>query len=73
MRALLAILLLTAGCTGVVREPALAIPERPPIRFYLVTGSGMVCITEADGDKLEKWIDELDAFEAARQRLLKRD
>jgi hypothetical protein len=61
------------GCVRVAYEPALPMPERPPIRFFLspaASGPANVCLTQEDGDKLAKYLDKLNAFEEARERAL---
>jgi hypothetical protein len=60
---------LLAGCVSVVQEPAIPMPARPPITFFLQQGN--VCMSQDDADALSKFADELDAFSAARDRLLK--
>lgn len=66
--ALLALLALS-GCVAVRAEPALPMPERPPIRFFRVPPD--VCLSEADANALATYILQLNEFEAARERLLK--
>jgi hypothetical protein len=65
---LIALSLLLAGCVRVAYEPALPMPDRPNIRFSLENGK--VCLSEEDADKLAKYMDKLNAFDAARQRAL---
>lgn len=59
-----------AGCVVMRREPDLAFPQRPTLHFG-VCQPGFVCLTDADADKLLKWVKELEAFEKHRQRVLK--
>ncbi|HJR01816.1 MAG TPA: hypothetical protein VKA83_09305 [Methylomirabilota bacterium] len=57
------------GCVHVALEPELPLPVRPKIKFFRQQGN--VCMTEDEADQLGKFADELDAFKAARERLLK--
>lgn len=57
------------GCVHVATEPALEIPQRPIAHFRC--RDGVCCLSEADTNAIIKWVKELDAFEAARQRVLK--
>ena len=69
---LLAVLLLS-GCAWFARwkpEPAaLPFPPIPAVQWSLCQ-PGMFCLQSADADKLDKFMDQLRAFQAARQRLL---
>lgn len=65
--AALAALLLTS-CVRVAYEPALEMPPRPAIHFNMC--GELVCLSQADADKLAKYLDKMNAFEAARQRAL---
>lgn len=60
--------LLLGGCVHVVND-ALPMPARPALTFFLCAPH--VCLTEADADRLAKWLDQLNAFAAARERVLK--
>jgi hypothetical protein len=62
--------MMLSGCVVMRREPDLEFPQRPAITFG-VCRPGFVCLTDADADKLLKWVKEIAAFEAARQRVLK--
>jgi hypothetical protein len=64
-----AIMVLLSGCVYVANEPALDFPERPSIVWSV--RDGRTCIDEEDADAFSKWIDKLNEFEAARQRLLR--
>jgi len=59
---------LLGGCVHVAQEPLLPLPERPKIRFFLCD-TDKVCLSQADADLLAKFLDQLNAFEAGRQRL----
>lgn len=59
-------LLLFSGCVRVAYEPALEMPTRPQIHFKLC--GELVCLSQEDADKLAKYLDKMNAFEAARQR-----
>lgn len=70
-RALLVAVVLAglAGCVSVLREPALPMPERPPISVYQQP-EGFFCMNETDFQAFVKWLRKLNEFEAARQRFL---
>ena len=70
-RALAAVLLLgLVGCARWRSEPAeLPFPDPPAVHFFLC-GADHVCLSQADADRLAKWMDKLRAFQAARERLL---
>lgn len=59
---------LLAGCVTVAYEPALPMPERPKLHFFLCEPN--VCLSQEDADKLAKYLDKLNAFDAARQRMI---
>lgn len=59
---------LLGGCVHVGYEPALEMPARPSIHFKLC--GELVCLSQEDADKLAKYLDKMNAFEAARQRAL---
>jgi hypothetical protein len=60
--------LLLGGCAFWRGEPtALRFPEPPAIGFY--DADGAVCMTGSDADRLARWLDELNAFRRARERL----
>ena len=61
--------LLFLGCVHVVSEPALPLPTRPAWHFF-VCDTDKICLTQADADLLNKWLDKLSAFEASRQRVI---
>jgi hypothetical protein len=63
------IALLLTGCVHVAYEPALEMPERPKLH-WTICGEKQLCLSEADADKLAKFLDKLNAFEAARQRAM---
>ena len=60
---------LFVGCVHVAYEPPLAMPTRPPIRFFMCD-TDKVCMTQTDADLFSKWVDKLDAFETGRQRVI---
>ena len=63
--------LLLGGCVSVsAQEPALPFPQAPTMTFML-DQDGDICMSQADANLLSKWKGKLDAFEAARERLLK--
>lgn len=64
-----ALLAALSGCVHVAYEPPLAMPTRPPIRFFMCD-TDKVCMTQADADLFSKWVDKLDAFETGRQRVI---
>ena len=64
------VVLFLCGCVHVVSEPALPFPERPEITFIRCVPV-MVCLTEADANKLLKYTQQLDEFQQERERLLK--
>ena len=68
--AVLAWALLFVGCVRVLSEPALPMPVRPEVTFIRCVPV-MICMTEADANKLLKYTQQLDEFEAERARLLK--
>ena len=65
-----------AGCARFGGEPRyLEFPDEPHITWALcdpVQDTVRVCISQADAQKLAKWIDKLRAFEHARERLIKK-
>lgn len=64
---LLAVLLL-AGCISVNVVPtALPLPEAPELTF--ISQTGQICLSEADANKLNKFLQQLDAFRHAWERL----
>lgn len=66
---LAAALLLLGGCVSVAHEPALPFPDRPAVKFYR-TPVG-ICTSEAEAQEMIRWIQKLNEFEAARDRLIK--
>ena len=66
-RSLAAGLALLPGCAYVVAEPAFPAPERPPLAFFLIGRD--VCLSEEDGNALARYLEKLNALEAARERL----
>ena len=64
-----ALLVLLTGCVRVAYEPSLPFPEKPAWRFFLCD-TDKVCLTQADANKLNKWLDKVEAFRAGRSRLL---
>lgn len=69
---LLAALFLLTGCVHVATEPALPLPERPDIHFFRCGLEDMwVCLTEADGNALLRYVQKLNEWEAARQEMLR--
>ena len=58
-----------SGCVRVAYEPELEMPERPKLH-WTVCGEKQLCLSDADADKLAKFLDKLNAFGAARQRML---
>ena len=57
-----------AGCISVNVIPTeLPLPVMPEIQF--VSSEGTICLSEADADKLRKFLDQLNAFRAAWERL----
>lgn len=75
-RAVPLLVILLAGCASWRREPALLeFPQPPHVEFFLCRipkeHISMVCLSQDDASALVKWMDKLDAFEAARQRLLR--
>ena len=66
---ILAALFLLFGCVHVVQEPALPYPERPGIQ--VVCHDGACCMTRDDAVLFLKWLQKLNEFETARERLLK--
>lgn len=73
LSALLLSLILAGGCAWFARwkpEPAtLPFPPLPALRWSLCQ-PGMFCLPSADADALDKFMDQIKAFQAARQRLL---
>lgn len=68
----LAALLLLFGCVHVVKEPGLPWPERPTVHFFRCGPEDVwVCMTEPEANGLLRYIQKLNEFEAARERLLK--
>lgn len=66
-RVLLAGLLL-AGCVSVnVIPTALPLPEAPELTF--ISQTGQICLSEADANKLGKYLDQLNAFRHSWERL----
>jgi len=62
--------LLLMGCSRhVIREPGLTMPHRPPMTWVRCQ-PGYQCLNDADADQLVRYLDRLDGFEAARERLL---
>lgn len=66
---LLAALLLATGCASVAYEPPLPFPEKPAWHFFLCD-TDKVCLSQADANALNKWLDKVEAFRAGRSRLL---
>lgn len=67
---LLASLLLVslAGCVSVNVVPtALPLPEAPDLTFLSQTGQ--ICLSEADANQLGKYLDSINAFRQAWERL----
>lgn len=68
------LLLLLGGCAWFNRfrpEPvALPFPETPKLHFTCPAGSGQCWLSQDDANKLAKYLDELRAFQRARERLL---
>ena len=67
-------LLFLSGCARFRPEPLyIKFPEPPHLTFQLcwsdTEGAAMVCLPQADGAALAKWMDKVRAFEAARERL----
>lgn len=66
---ILGLAVLLGGCPlHVWQEPPLPMPARPTISFALV--DGRVCLSQADAAELAKYLDKLNAFDAARQRAM---
>jgi hypothetical protein len=59
----------TAESREEFRLACAGIPGGPPVTFFLQQGN--VCMGQDDADQFGKWLDELDAFSAGRDRLLK--
>jgi hypothetical protein len=64
-------LLLLGGCVSVSNEPALPFPNRPPLTFEEGPRGG-ACLTLEDANALLRWILELNEYQDARERLLKK-
>ena len=62
------ILLGLAGCVSVnVIPTALPLPEAPEVTF--ISQTGQICLSEADANKLGKYLDSINAFRSAWERL----
>ena len=62
------ILLGLAGCVSVnVIPTALPLPEAPELTF--ISQTEQICLSEADANKLSKYLQQLEAFRAAWERL----
>ena len=60
--------LLLVGCVSVNVIPTeLPLPVMPEIQF--MSSEGTICLSEADANKLSKYLQQLDAFRAAWERL----
>lgn len=56
------------GCVSVSIIPTeLPLPIMPELQF--VSSGGTICLSEADANKLSKFLDQLNAFRAAWERL----
>lgn len=64
-----ALLAMLSGCVHVAYEPPLPMPARPAWHFFLCD-TDKVCLTQADANALNRWLDKLDAFEVGRQRVI---
>ena len=64
---LLASLLLGACVSVNVVPTALPLPEAPELTF--ASQGGQVCLSESDANKLGKYLDSLNAFRSAWERL----
>ena len=64
---LLASLLLGACVSVNVIPTALPLPEAPELMF--ISQTGQICLSEADANKLGKYLDSLNAFRAVWNRL----
>ncbi|HSE02883.1 MAG TPA: hypothetical protein VLK35_01920, partial [Methylomirabilota bacterium] len=63
-------LLLLVACARWRPEPATLPFPTPPAITFARCDTDKICLTEADAERLAKWMDQLRAFEAARARLL---
>ena len=62
------ILLSLVGCVSVNVIPTdLPLPIMPEIQF--VSSEGTICLSEADANKLSKYLQQLEAFRSAWERL----
>ena len=72
----LVLIIALASCASWRREPAyLDFPEPPHITYQLCEIDNeavpMICMSQHDAAALVKWFDKLQAFAAARRRLLR--
>ena len=56
------------GCVSVQVEPLLPFPD-PPALQWTVCQPTKVCLSDADGDRLSKWLDKIRAYRAAIRRM----
>ena len=68
--------LLLLGCTRYRPEDlTLPFPPRPPLTWQLckiinqARMEDVLCLSQADGAALAKWLDKVEAFKRARERL----
>lgn len=62
-----------AGCMLMRHEPLLTFPDPPSLKFYrcVTKSETMICFSQEDAAALDKWLEKVQLFEEARQRLLR--
>lgn len=58
------------GCTSLRPEPALPFPDPPRIKFFRDANQNQ-CLSPGDAAQLDKWLEKLQEFRQARERLLR--
>lgn len=65
---ILALIMFLTGCVTVQVAATLPFPPAPALHFTACQ-PGYVCLTDADGNSLRKFFDQLDAFAHAQNRI----
>lgn len=66
----MAVLLALSACATGIREPVgLPFPESPPLAWTVSRTGESVCLSVEDGGRLLKFMDQINAFRHAWERL----